>query len=97
LRANKTVTIASVYCKIRPGERIGCNLLSPPSPSPTPTPPTPTQKHRNEYRDVTYSVQDVRSEVFTAVTMNNVVFWGIETQFVPHRRHITSPLQSSAG
>jgi hypothetical protein len=36
----------------------------------------------------------VRFEVFTAVTMMNVVFWGITTQFVPHRRHITSPLQS---
>jgi hypothetical protein len=39
----------------------------------------------------------VRSEVFMAVTMKNVVFWDIRTQFVPHRRHITSPLQSSAG
>jgi hypothetical protein len=28
--------------------------------------------------------------------MNNVVFWDISTHFVPHRRHITSPLQSSA-
>jgi hypothetical protein len=38
----------------------------------------------------------VGSEVFTAVTMKNVVFWDIKTQFVPHRRHITSPLQSPA-
>jgi hypothetical protein len=30
-----------------------------------------------------------------AVTMENV-FWDIKTQFVPHRRHITSPLQSPA-
>jgi hypothetical protein len=29
--------------------------------------------------------------------MKNVVFWDIKTQFVLHRRHITSPLQSSAG
>jgi hypothetical protein len=29
--------------------------------------------------------------------MNNAVFWDIETQFVPHRRQITSPLQSPAG
>jgi hypothetical protein len=29
--------------------------------------------------------------------MKNVVFWDIKTQFVPHRIHITSPLQSSAG
>jgi hypothetical protein len=28
--------------------------------------------------------------------MKNVVFWDIKTQFVPHRRHITSPLQSPA-
>jgi hypothetical protein len=29
--------------------------------------------------------------------MKNVVFWDIRTQFLPHRRHITSPLQSAAG
>jgi hypothetical protein len=28
--------------------------------------------------------------------MKNGVFWDIKTQFVPHRRHITSPLQSPA-
>jgi hypothetical protein len=38
-----------------------------------------------------------RFEVFTAVTMKNAVFWDIKTQIVPHRRHITSPLQSTAG
>jgi hypothetical protein len=38
----------------------------------------------------------IRFEVLTAVTMKNVVFWDIKTQFVLHRRHITSPLQSSA-
>jgi hypothetical protein len=38
----------------------------------------------------------VRVEAFTAVTMKNVVFWDIKTQFVLHRRHITSPLQSTA-
>jgi hypothetical protein len=38
----------------------------------------------------------VRFEVFTAVTMKNVDFWDIKTQFVPHRRHITCPLQSPA-
>jgi hypothetical protein len=38
----------------------------------------------------------VRLEVFTAVTVKNVVFWDIKTQFVLHRRHITSPLQSPA-
>jgi hypothetical protein len=72
----------------------------------------------------------VRFELFTAVTMKNVVFWDkktfrtsqkthyisatetsrltvcriqgfhgddINTQFLPHRRHITSPLQIPAG
>jgi hypothetical protein len=39
----------------------------------------------------------VRVEVITAVTMKNAVFWDIGTQFVPHRRHITSPLQRPAG
>jgi hypothetical protein len=39
---------------------------------------------------------DVRAEDFTAVTMKNVVFWDIKTQFLLHRRHI-SPLQSPAG
>jgi hypothetical protein len=29
--------------------------------------------------------------------MNNVVFWDIKTQFVLHRRHITTPLKSPAG
>jgi hypothetical protein len=38
----------------------------------------------------------VRFEVFTAVTMKNVVFCDIKPQIVPHRRHVTSPLQSSA-
>jgi hypothetical protein len=36
------------------------------------------------------------TEVLTAVTMKNVVIWDIKTQFVLHRRHITSPLQSPA-
>jgi hypothetical protein len=38
----------------------------------------------------------VRSEVLRAVTMKNVVFWDIKSQFIHHRRHITSPLQSPA-
>jgi hypothetical protein len=38
----------------------------------------------------------VRFEVFTAVAMKNVVFWDIKLQFVLHRRHITSSLQSTA-
>jgi hypothetical protein len=38
----------------------------------------------------------VKFEVFPAVTTKNAVFWDIKTQFVPHGRHITSPLQSTA-
>jgi hypothetical protein len=30
--------------------------------------------------------------VFTAVTMKNADFWDIKTQFLPHRKHIISPL-----
>jgi hypothetical protein len=40
-------------------------------------------------------VNVVRFEVFTAVTMKNIVFWDIKPQFVLHRRHITSLLQST--
>jgi hypothetical protein len=36
-------------------------------------------------------------EVFTAVTIKNAVFWDVKSQFVPHRRHIKSPLHSLAG
>jgi hypothetical protein len=39
----------------------------------------------------------VRFEALTAGTMENAIFWGIKFQFSPHRRHITSPLQSLAG
>jgi hypothetical protein len=35
-------------------------------------------------------------EVSTAVSLENTVCWDIKTQFVPHKKHITSPLQSSA-
>jgi hypothetical protein len=43
-----------------------------------------------------YRMVFVRFEVFTAVTMKNGIFWDIKPQFVLHRRHITSPLQSPA-
>jgi hypothetical protein len=39
--------------------------------------------------------EHVRFEVFAAVTMKNVVFWDIETQFVPHRRLYVSTTESS--
>jgi hypothetical protein len=35
-------------------------------------------------------------EASTAATMKNVIFWDIKAQFILHRRHITSPLQSQA-
>jgi hypothetical protein len=35
-------------------------------------------------------------QVLRAVTMKNVVFWDKKTEFVPRRKHITSPLQSPA-
>jgi hypothetical protein len=38
----------------------------------------------------------VSFEVSSSVTMKNAVFWDIKVQFEPHRRHITSPLQSPA-
>jgi hypothetical protein len=41
--------------------------------------------------------QYVGFEVFIAVTMKKSVFWAITTQFLPHRRNITSPLQSPPG
>jgi hypothetical protein len=41
--------------------------------------------------------ESLRFELFTAVAIKNVVFWDIKTQFVLHRRHITSPLERSAG
>jgi hypothetical protein len=39
----------------------------------------------------------VRSEIVTAVTMKDAVFWDIKPQFVPHSKHNTSPIQSPAG
>jgi predicted DNA-binding ribbon-helix-helix protein len=37
---------------------------------------------------------NVKSEVFTAVTMKNV-FWDIKTQFLPHRKHNVSATETS--
>jgi hypothetical protein len=39
----------------------------------------------------------VRFVVFTAVAMKNAVFWDMETQLVPHRKHITVPIQIPVG
>jgi hypothetical protein len=38
-----------------------------------------------------------RLEVFTAMTMENSVFWDTKPQFVLHKTPITSLLQSRAG
>jgi hypothetical protein len=37
----------------------------------------------------------VKFGVFTAVTLKYALFWDRNIQFVPHRKHIKSPLQSS--
>jgi hypothetical protein len=42
-------------------------------------------------------IDNVRFEVFTVVTMKNTVFWDIQTQFIPHWKHIKSLLQSPTG
>jgi hypothetical protein len=41
-------------------------------------------------------LEHVRFEIFTAVTMKNVAVWDIKPQFVLHRRHVMSLLQSTA-
>jgi hypothetical protein len=43
------------------------------------------------------TLQKVGFENLTAVTIKNAVSWDIKTQFVPHKKHITSPQQSPAG
>jgi hypothetical protein len=37
-----------------------------------------------------------RFEVSVEVAMKNDVFWDIKPQFLPHSKHITSPLQRQA-
>jgi hypothetical protein len=43
-----------------------------------------------------YEFQSVNAmeDVFTAVIMKSDFLWDMKTQFLPHRKHITSPLQS---
>jgi hypothetical protein len=41
--------------------------------------------------------QNILVEIFTSVTMKTALFWDIKPQFVPHRRHIISPLETPAG
>jgi hypothetical protein len=73
-----------------------CVLLAPPAP-PGAAPHTGSflcpQFQNLSHHD---NHNNVRFEIFTAMTMKNVVFWDIIVQFVLHRRHITSPLQSPA-
>jgi hypothetical protein len=38
----------------------------------------------------------LRFEIFTAMIIKNSVIWVMEAQFVLHKGHITSPLQSPA-
>jgi hypothetical protein len=53
-------------------------------------------KNINYYDHIQKVETYVRYEVFTVVTMKIVVFWDRKPQFVLHRRHIMSLLQSSA-
>jgi hypothetical protein len=51
-----------------------------------------------EYSGMIYDlITQERFVVFTPVTMKNAVFLDIKLLFVPHRRHIMSPLQSTGG
>jgi hypothetical protein len=43
----------------------------------------------------TNSASHVRFEVITAVAMKEVIFWDIETQFIPHRRYYFSATELS--
>jgi hypothetical protein len=53
--------------------------------------------HRRENLKSYQHLNHVKFQVFTVVIMKNAVFWDINTQFVPRKKHITSPLQSPAG
>jgi hypothetical protein len=44
-------------------------------------------ERKKPYAGNPISIYYAEFEVFTAVTMKNVVFWDIKTQFVLHRRH----------
>jgi hypothetical protein len=46
--------------------------------------------HFEEGCEYTNCINFVRIEVFTAVTMKNEVFRDIKTQFVPHKKQVTS-------
>jgi hypothetical protein len=48
------------------------------------------------FNEMTDAEHLVKYEVFTVVTMKNVVFGDIKTQFIPDRRHIMSPLHRPA-
>jgi hypothetical protein len=41
-------------------------------------------------------VSEELSASFIRVIMNNAVFWDVKAEIVPHRKHITSLLQSPA-
>jgi hypothetical protein len=58
--------------------------------------PVSTSQETHNVSATESNQRHVRCEVFTAVTMKITVFSDIKPQFLPQRRHITSPLQSSA-
>jgi hypothetical protein len=53
-------------------------------------------KHSKYFNKRMYHIV-VRLEVFAAVNMKNTVFRDMKTHFIPHRKHIMSPLKSPAG
>jgi hypothetical protein len=50
--------------------------------------------HRRENLKSYKIYEVVRFKIFTAVTMKNTVFLHVKIQFLPNRKHITSPPQS---
>jgi hypothetical protein len=47
------------------------------------------------YINLEYLNYHARFEVFTAVSMTNIVFWDIKTQIVPHRKHYVPATEPS--
>jgi hypothetical protein len=52
-------------------------------------------EHGNELPGTIKCWEIVRIEVFMAATMKNVVFWGINTKFVTHRKYYVSVTECS--
>jgi hypothetical protein len=74
---------ANIIAESRPAEDLTCELRG--------------LSHGHLQRRKAATLFNVRSAVFTAVTMKNGVILHIKSQFITHRKNITSPLQSPAG